>query len=71
MPQFTPPPHGRGRRGQVTREPIRIEAPHGRRETPAPDAAVERLRDSLGSGAIKRAVLLGRENGRSVPRLSD
>jgi DNA polymerase-4 len=42
-----------------------------RRENRALDAALDELRDKFGSGAIKRAVLLGRNDGPSVPLLPD
>ena len=42
-----------------------------RRENKALDAALDELRDRFGSGSIKRAVLLGREEGPSVPLLPD
>jgi DNA polymerase-4 len=35
------------------------------------DATLDRLRDRFGSGAITRAVLLGRDQGPSVPLLPD
>jgi DNA polymerase IV len=35
------------------------------------DAALDNLRDRFGSGAITRAVLLGRDEGFSVPLLPD
>jgi DNA polymerase-4 len=42
-----------------------------RRENRALDAALDELREKFGSGAIKRAVLLGRDEGQSVPLLPD
>ena len=42
-----------------------------RRENRALDAALDELRDRFGSGAIKRAVLLGQDEGQSVPLLPD
>jgi DNA polymerase-4 len=35
------------------------------------DAALDRVRDRFGSAAISRAVLLGRDQGLSVPLLPD
>jgi DNA polymerase-4 len=42
-----------------------------RRETGALDAAIDEVRDRFGSTAITRAVLLGRDEGLSVPLLPD
>jgi DNA polymerase-4 len=42
-----------------------------RRENRALDAALDELRERFGSSAIKRAVLLGRDEGQSVPLLPD
>jgi DNA polymerase-4 len=42
-----------------------------RRETGALDAAIDEVRDRFGSTAITRAVLLGRDEGVSVPLLPD
>ena len=48
-----------------------LSLPLDRREAPALDEAVDRLRDRFGSGAIKRGVLLGRKERPSVPLLPD
>ena len=50
---------------------VQLALPLDRREAPALDAAVDRLRDRFGSSAIKRAVHLGQEDGPSVPLLPD
>ena len=50
---------------------VQLALPLDRRETPALDAAMDSLRDRFGSGAIRRGVLLGREEGPSVPLLPD
>ena len=52
-------------------EAVQLALPLDRRETPALDVAVDRLRDRFGSGAVTRAVLLGREEAPSVPLLPD
>jgi DNA polymerase-4 len=48
-----------------------LHLPLDRRENRALDAALDALRDKFGSGAIKRGVLLGRDEGPSVPLLPD
>ena len=50
---------------------VQLTLPLHRRDAPALDAAVDRLRDRFGSGAIQRGALLGREDGPSVPLLPD
>jgi DNA polymerase IV len=50
---------------------IQLELPFDRRPAEALDATVDRVRDRFGSSAITRAVLLGRDQGPSVPLLSD
>jgi DNA polymerase-4 len=50
---------------------IQLPLPLDRRENRALDVALDELRDRFGSGAIKRAVLLGKDDGPSVPLLPD
>jgi DNA polymerase IV len=50
---------------------IQLELPFDRRPVEALDATVDRVRDRFGSSAITRAVLLGRDQGPSVPLLPD
>jgi DNA polymerase IV len=50
---------------------IQLELPFGRRPAGALDASLDRVRDRFGSAAITRAVLLGRDQGPSVPLLPD
>lgn len=52
-------------------EAVQLALQLDRRENRALDAALDELRDKFGSGAIKRAVLLGRDEGPSVPLLPD
>jgi DNA polymerase-4 len=52
-------------------ESVQLSLPLDRRESKALDVALDEVRDRFGSGAIKRAVLLGREEGPSVPLLPD
>jgi DNA polymerase IV len=52
-------------------EAVQLALQLDRRENRALDAALDELRDKFGSGAIKRAVLLGRDEGQSVPLLPD
>jgi DNA polymerase IV len=50
---------------------IQLALPLDRRWTPNLDAALDELRDRFGSSAVTRAVLLGRDQGLSVPLLPD
>jgi DNA polymerase-4 len=50
---------------------IQLTLPFDRRCDPALDAALDEVRDRFGSAAITRAVLLGRDQGLSVPLLPD
>ena len=50
---------------------IQMALPFDRRWVPSLDAAVDELRDRFGSSAITRGVLLGRDQGMSVPLLPD
>jgi DNA polymerase-4 len=50
---------------------VQLALPLDRRENKALDAALDELREKFGSAAIKRAVLLGRDEGQSVPLLPD
>jgi DNA polymerase-4 len=50
---------------------IQLAFPFDRSPTPAVDAALDDVRDRFGSSAITRAVLLGRDQGISVPLLPD
>jgi DNA polymerase-4 len=52
-------------------EAVQLGLQLDRRENKALDAALDELRDRFGSGSIKRAVLLGRDEGQSVPLLPD
>ena len=50
---------------------VQLTLPFGRDRASALDAALDDIRDRFGSGAITRAVLLGRDQGLSVPLLPD
>jgi DNA polymerase IV len=50
---------------------IQLELPFDRRPASDLDATVDKVRDRFGSAAITRAVLLGRDQGLSVPLLPD
>jgi DNA polymerase IV len=50
---------------------IQLTLPFDRHSGNALDAALDQVRDRFGSGAITRAVLLGRDQGLSVPLLPD
>jgi DNA polymerase-4 len=50
---------------------VQLALPFDRRSDGALDAALDRLRDRFGAGAITRAALLGRDHGPTVPLLPD
>jgi DNA polymerase-4 len=50
---------------------IQLALPFAREPTAALDATLDDVRERFGSGAITRAVLLGRDQGLSVPLLPD
>ena len=50
---------------------IQLELPFDRPAASALDAALDDVRDRFGSAAVTRAVLLGRDQGMSVPMLPD
>ncbi len=50
---------------------IQLTLPFDRRWVPSLDAAIDDLRDRYGSTALTRAVLLGRDEGLSIPLLPD
>ena len=50
---------------------IQLALPFERERASAIDATIDIVRDRFGSGAITRAVLLGRDQGLSVPLLPD
>ena len=50
---------------------IQMALPFDRRWVPSLDAAVDELRDRFGTSAVTRGVLLGRDQGMSVPLLPD
>src|SRR5439155_23272719 len=50
---------------------VQLALPFDRRHTDAVDATLDTVRDRFGSAAITRAVLLGRDQGASVPLLPD
>jgi DNA polymerase-4 len=50
---------------------IQLALPFDRPRASALDAALDHVRDRFGSGAVTRAVLLGRDQGPSVPLLPD
>jgi DNA polymerase IV len=50
---------------------IQLALPFDRPRAGALDAALDRVRDRFGTSAITRAVLLGRDQGPSVPLLPD
>jgi DNA polymerase IV len=50
---------------------VQLPLPFERQRAAALDAALDRLRDRFGPGAVSRAVLLGRDQGLVVPLLPD
>jgi DNA polymerase-4 len=50
---------------------VQLELPFERHDDGALDAAVDRVRDRFGTGAVTRAVLVGRDPGMAVPLLPD
>jgi DNA polymerase IV len=50
---------------------IQLALPFTRRDASALDAALDHVRDRFGTAAVTRAVLLGRDQGLSVPLLPD
>jgi DNA polymerase-4 len=50
---------------------VQLALPFDRRSASALDAALDDVRDRFGSAAVGRAVLLGRDQGLSVPLLPD
>lgn len=50
---------------------VQLVLPFARPPVSALDTALDDVRDRFGSGAITRAVLLGRDQGLSVPLLPD
>jgi DNA polymerase-4 len=50
---------------------VQLALPFDRGSTPALDSTLDTVRDRFGSSAITRAVLLGRDDGPSVPLLYD
>jgi DNA polymerase-4 len=50
---------------------IQLALPFDRRVASAMDVTLDKVRDRFGTGAVTRAVLLGRDHGPSVPLLSD
>jgi DNA polymerase-4 len=50
---------------------IQLALPFDRRLASAMDVTLDKVRDRFGTGAVTRAVLLGRDHGPSVPLLPD
>jgi DNA polymerase-4 len=55
----------------VDSRPEQLMLPADRRADGSLDAALDDVRDRFGSGAVTRAVQLGRRPGLSVPKLPD
>ena len=50
---------------------IQLALPFDRRSNAALDAVLDTVRERFGSSAVTRAVLLGRDQGLSMPMLPD
>jgi DNA polymerase-4 len=50
---------------------VQLALPFDRRDAAALDAALDEVRDRFGSNAVTRAVLLGRDQGLTMPMLPD
>jgi DNA polymerase-4 len=50
---------------------VQLELPLDRADAAALDSALDEVRDRFGVGSITRAVLLGRDQGQTVPLLPD
>jgi DNA polymerase-4 len=50
---------------------VQLVLPFDRRRSGALDGAIDNVRERFGSGALTRAVLVGRDPGLSVPMLPD
>ena len=53
------------------RGPVQLELSFGRGHLVVLDATIDEIRERFGSGAITRAVLVGRDPGLTVPLLPD
>jgi DNA polymerase-4 len=52
-------------------DPFQLELPLGARELGRLDKAMDGVRERFGAAAVTRAVLLGRDQGMTVPMLPD
>jgi DNA polymerase-4 len=50
---------------------LQLELPFDRRDTLSLDSALDRVRDRYGTSSITRGVLLGKDQGMTVPLLPD
>ena len=50
---------------------VQLPLPFDRRDDGALDAAVDSVRDRFGSASLTRAVLIGRDQGLTMPQLPD
>jgi DNA polymerase-4 len=53
------------------RDAVQLPLPFDRRNEDALDTVLDRLRERFGSDAVRRATLLGRDEGESMPMLPD